>query len=133
MADDTEEQDNREAIGTQAMTNKQEGGSDILLPCPFCGGAARSAWAFIACTKCLARMEGSYGEEHAIAAWNRRAKQEGVARPEAEWHEDIGPVLWWRFPIEEAPWVGEPTWEDWIDNYYTHWTPLTLPKQEGDK
>lgn len=30
------------------------------------------------------------------------------ARPASEYHEDMGPVLWWRFPIEEAPWVGTP-------------------------
>lgn len=68
-----------------------------------------------------------------------------IVRPLAEWHEDIGPVLWWRFPIEEAPYVGSPNdlghtveivfrthggetlhqhlvggWPD----YHTHWTPL---------
>lgn len=29
-------------------------------------------------------------------------------RPLSEYHEDIGPVLWWKFPITEAPWVGTP-------------------------
>lgn len=29
-------------------------------------------------------------------------------RPFAEWHEDMGDVLWWRFPITEAPHVGSP-------------------------
>lgn len=38
---------------------------------------------------------------------------DGIARhPELhlreEWHEDIGTVLWWKFPIEEAPYVGSP-------------------------
>lgn len=32
----------------------------------------------------------------------------GLARPIAEYHEDMGPVLWWKFPIEEAPYVGSP-------------------------
>jgi len=31
-----------------------------------------------------------------------------VARPLSEWHEDMGDVLWWKFPVEEAPWVGTP-------------------------
>lgn len=31
-----------------------------------------------------------------------------VARPLSEWHEDMGDVLWWKFPITEAPWVGTP-------------------------
>lgn len=31
-----------------------------------------------------------------------------TARPLAEWHEDMGPKLWWKFPIEEAPYVGSP-------------------------
>ena len=29
-------------------------------------------------------------------------------RPFHEWHEDKGPVLWWLWPIEEAPYVGSP-------------------------
>lgn len=29
-------------------------------------------------------------------------------RPFREWHEDHGDVLWWRFPIVEAPYVGSP-------------------------
>lgn len=29
-------------------------------------------------------------------------------RPFAEWHEDHGSVLWWRFPIAEPPYVGNP-------------------------
>lgn len=30
------------------------------------------------------------------------------ARPISEYHEDMGPVLWWTFPIEEPPYVGSP-------------------------
>jgi hypothetical protein len=30
------------------------------------------------------------------------------ARPISEWSEEIGPVLWWCFPIVEAPYVGTP-------------------------
>jgi hypothetical protein len=30
------------------------------------------------------------------------------ARPLAEWHVDMGPVLWWRFPVDEPPYVGTP-------------------------
>jgi hypothetical protein len=59
-----------------------------------------------------------------------------------EWHEDVGDVLWWKFPIEEAPYVGSPldlgqTVEVRTTNgvvarfdvggwpgYHTHWTPL---------
>jgi len=31
-----------------------------------------------------------------------------VARPADDWHEDIGDVLWWIDPVEEAPYVGSP-------------------------
>jgi hypothetical protein len=68
-------------------------------------------------------------------------------RPLAEWNEGHGDVLWWRFPVEEAPWIGRPddlgqTVElhagqgahketllfrgcvgGW-PGYHTHWTPL---------
>lgn len=71
------------------------------------------------------------------------------ARPLAEWHEDMGPVLWWAFPISEAPYIGTPldvarqhelkldgtvigkfdTHTGW-PGYHTHWTPLPpLPLQ----
>ena len=46
-----------------------------------------------------------------------------VARPLEEWHEDYGDVLWWKFPIEEPPYVGSPLCSDWPE-YHTHWTPL---------
>lgn len=29
-------------------------------------------------------------------------------RPFGEWHEDIGDVLWWLWPIESAPYCGSP-------------------------
>lgn len=48
------------------------------------------------------------------------------ARPLDQWHEDDGPVLWWSFPIEEAPYVGTPLDSDW-PGYHTHWTPLVVP------
>jgi hypothetical protein len=45
------------------------------------------------------------------------------ARAERHWHEDMGDVLWWRFPIDEAPYVGSPIASDW-PGYHTHFTPL---------
>ena len=29
-------------------------------------------------------------------------------RPASEYHEDMGPVLWWVLPITEPPYVGGP-------------------------
>jgi hypothetical protein len=46
-----------------------------------------------------------------------------VPLPLSEWHEDLGPVLWWFFPVEEAPFCGSPGDSDW-PGYHTHWTPL---------
>lgn len=31
-----------------------------------------------------------------------------TVRPLHEWHEDHGDVLWWLWPIAQAPWVGTP-------------------------
>lgn len=75
-------------------------------------------------------------------------------RPIAEYHEDMGPVLWWKFPIEEPPYVGSfgslgYTVEAELvlrkdrkqhkrevrmmvggwPGYHTHWTPLPKVKQ----
>ena len=74
-----------------------------------------------------------------------RLSARGRANPLSDWHEDIGPVLWWRFPVQEPPYVGTP-WDagravevtirdsvrdyKYIENiggwpgYHTHWTPL---------
>lgn len=49
-----------------------------------------------------------------------------AALPLDEWSEEDGAVLWWRFPIEEPPYVGNPLCDDW-PGYHTHWTPLDLP------
>ena len=47
-----------------------------------------------------------------------------VEIPADEWHEDDGPALWWRLPVQEPPWVGSPLDDDWMPGYYTHWMPL---------
>ncbi|KQP34279.1 hypothetical protein ASF27_01580 [Methylobacterium sp. Leaf102] len=74
-----------------------------------------------------------------------------VARPLSDWHEDMGDVLWWFFPMTEAPYVGSPldcgrTCEITLrlvgeehthsvsiggwPGYHTHFTPLpALPKE----
>lgn len=56
---------------------------------------------------------------HNIEAPNR-------ARPLSDWHEDLGPVIWWRFCRDERPdeasWIGTPLDDDW-PGYHTHWTP----------
>lgn len=78
----------------------------------------------------------------AIAAARTREPQLAQAlidlhrlRPIETWHEDYGPVLWWRLPIAAPPWCGTPNDDDWpldgadIDgacesDIYTHWSPL---------
>ena len=52
--------------------------------------------------------------------------QEG-ARPIEEWNEDFGDVIWWKFPIEEPPYVGSPLDEKW-PGYHTHWTFIPIPQ-----
>lgn len=45
-----------------------------------------------------------------------------IASPKHTWHEDKGPVTWWKFPIDEPAWIGTPNDSDW-PGYHTHWTP----------
>lgn len=49
-----------------------------------------------------------------------------VAIPGEQWHEDDGACLWWRFPIEEPPWAGDPREDDW-PGYHTHFTRIVCP------
>lgn len=46
-------------------------------------------------------------EERARQA-ERAIKAMTTLRPASEYYEDMGPVLWWRLPITEAPYVGSP-------------------------
>lgn len=90
-------------------------------------------------------------EEHARELIQILAEEEGgpAPRPASEWHEGLGDVLWWRFPIEEPPYVGSPrdvglTVEihapqgvvargdvgGWPD-YHTHFTPIPTPQEPG--
>lgn len=48
------------------------------------------------------------------------------ALPLDEWHEDDGAVLWWTWPVVEAPWCGTPNDSDW-PGYHTHWTTFEKP------
>ena len=56
----------------------------------------------------------------------------GLYGPLADWHEEVGVVLWWRFPVEEPPYCGSPHYDDW-PGYHTHWTPLIVPDEPADK
>lgn len=49
------------------------------------------------------------------------------ARPRVEWHEDDGDVMWWKFPVVEAPYVGSPLADDFPD-YVTHFTKIPVPR-----
>jgi hypothetical protein len=64
-------------------------------------------------------------EHHPHAALGLAAHD---AQPRSEWSEDIGPVLWWSFPIDEPPYCGTPLDSDWPD-YHTHWTYAISPNQ----
>jgi hypothetical protein len=68
-----------------------------------------------------------------------------------EWSEDDGPVLWWKFPLDEAPYCGTPndlghivemhhyhrgemkvtrtTVGGW-PGYHTHWTRFEMPIEQ---
>lgn len=41
-------------------------------------------------------------------AYAQAFKDLTTPRPLDEYHEDMGNVLWWKFPIMEAPYVGGP-------------------------
>lgn len=55
-----------------------------------------------------------------ISQWNARIVDEPL--PLSEYHEDMGPVVWWKFPVDEPAWVGSPNYDTW-PGYHTHFTP----------
>jgi Lar family restriction alleviation protein len=114
-----------------------------LLPCPFCGEAAKhTVWGDagfnkVECTYCDVGMDYFYHQDDAFEAWNRRAALRAapearplIARALSEWHEDDGNVMWWAWCGHD--WAGEPAWcgtpndSDW-PGYHTHWTPHPAP------
>lgn len=117
------------------MADLMQQASELIL-CPFCGGEAEridfgpgagenEGGSCIACRRCQASGPVEFGfKENFVANWNRRAALRAApeARPLDEWHEDMGAVTWWRFPVEEAAWIGTPLDSDW-PGYHTHWTP----------
>ena len=70
---------------------------------------------------------GSFTEYLADCLINNGVTVQDVARPIEEWNEDFGDVLWWKFPIEEPPYVGSPLDEKW-NGYHTHWTFIPIPR-----
>ena len=55
------------------------------------------------------------------------AKAKSFAKPFAFWTEEDGPVLWWKFPVVEPPYVGSPIDDDFPE-YVTHWTVIEVPE-----
>lgn len=79
---------------------------------------------FAACTTLHAFQRGGW---YMLLLWAELPYASGVpgtgsARPLSEWHEDDGPVVWWKFPVDEPAWIGTPNCDDW-PGYHTHWTP----------
>ncbi|MCU7356717.1 hypothetical protein N7O58_03350 [Enterococcus dispar] len=62
---------------------------------------------------------------------------EQIDEPQAEkveahlaehWHEDIGDVLWWNFPVEEPPYCGTPL-DEHFPKYKTHFSVIDMPNE----
>jgi hypothetical protein len=79
------------------------------------------------CVKCEKRKKDCWFGELADYLIANGVTVQERARPLEEWHEDYGPVLWWKFPVEEEPYVGSPLDAEW-PAYHTHWTPITVPE-----
>lgn len=132
-----------------------------LVPCPFCGGDVintRSqemtkgpAYYWHKCETCGAESEGDYGEDVAVAAWNRRAAP-ASPMPGGGWQDictapkDGTKILVWTHhgEVEVSEWYetkgdtyvpepgtdlfravrGKVFFEGWNSNTPTHWMPL---------
>lgn len=82
--------------------------------------------------------QGYAANEARIIAYNIAInKLEQIDEPQAEkvgarlaehWHEDIGPVLWWNFPVEEPPYCGTPL-DEHFPKYKTHFSMIDMPNE----
>ena len=82
--------------------------------------------------------QGYAANEARIIAYNIAINTlEQIDEPQAEkvearlaehWHEDIGPVLWWNFPVEEPPYCGTPL-DEHFPKYKTHFTTIDMPNE----
>ena len=54
--------------------------------------------------------------------------QKVIAHLAEKWHEDIGPVLWWNFPVEEPPYCGTPL-DEHFPKYKTHFSMIDMPNE----
>ncbi len=68
----------------------------------------------------------AFGPSGQLAKLRAEIERLHCVKPLAEWHEDMGPMLWWKFPIDEAPYAGGPNDSDW-PGYHTHWTVIPIP------
>jgi hypothetical protein len=88
-----------------------------VYPCT-CGGQA-TLLALIAAARLRAARPDEEGAREASAV---------QPRPEHDWHEDDGAVLWWRFPVQEPPHCGTPHDSDWPffedESDRLWWTPI---------
>lgn len=66
--------------------------------------------------------------EEFMGAWLSIEPQKVIAYQADKWHEDMGDVLWWEFPIREAPYCGTPLDDDFPE-YMTHFTKINLPDE----
>ena len=108
-------------MSDEEIDNIPDSGPWCDLKCPLCGSEAQRRHTN------LQAVAHSGDERDAIEQWRPIT----VARPLDEWHEDDGDVLWWRFPIEEPPYVGSPLCSDW-PGYHTHFTRICCPTGPDD-
>jgi hypothetical protein len=79
-----------------------------------------------------------------LAAASSLSLQDGQPRPSSEYHKNMGPVLWWKFPVNEPPYCGTPNdlgfsveiatatqkqlvWVGGWPGYHTHFTRIDAP------
>lgn len=97
-----------------------QSGSDYGTP-PICGSKGDSngvPLAFVIEVLNAVYLPGGLRDRvEAANSWHR-------LKPADQWHEDDGPVLWWRVPIEEPPYCGTPLDALFPPGYYTHFSRL---------
>lgn len=79
----------------------------------------------------LGTIDDVVGEIKRLVHFKHMTEEALTLREKEDYHDDDGDVVWYKYPIEECPYVGTPL-DDNFPEYMTHWHYLQNPIYTGE-